>query len=194
MGAIRRPDKSWVFFNTPENLRALKQKQIQLVHLRLMKYGAVLLEEQLGTMLELQRAGKILHVSLRSVTRAELEVGLKSGAIATVINMCSYAQHTTVKLPYGTNPGGEVVRDLCEQHGILPFLFFSLVPGLPSAGNKLLEMVKKHNVTEAQIDAGLLQNSPWILPILGTSSLAHLRENLKAAAIKLSAEGMVYLS
>ena len=124
VGATRRPEKSWVFFNTPENLRALKQKQIQMMHLRLMEYGAVLLEEQLGTMLELQRAGKILHVSLRSLTRAELEVGLKLGAIATVINMCRYAQHTTVELPYGTNPGGEVVRDLCEQHGI-SLLFFS---------------------------------------------------------------------
>ena len=194
MGATRRPDKSWVFFNPPENLRALKQKQIQLVHLRLMGYGAVLLEDQLGTMLEMQRADKIPHVILRNVTRVELEAGLKLGAIATMVNMCFYAQRTTVELPSGANPGGEGVRDLCEQHGIPPLPFFSLVHSLLSAGNKLLEIIKKHNATEAQINAWLLHKSPWILPIPGISSLAHLRENLKAAAIKLSAEEIVYLS
>lgn len=159
-----------------------------------MGYGAVLLEEQLGTMLEMQRADKIPHVVLRNVTRAELEAGLKLGAIATMENMCSYAQRTTVELPSGANPGGEGVRDLCEQHDIPPLPFFSLVHGLPSAGNKLLEMVKKHNATEAQINAWLLHKLPWILPIPRTLSLAYLRENLKAAAIKLSAEEMVYFS
>ena len=202
VGATRRPDKSWVPFNTPENLRTsiennlrtLKQEQIQLVHLRLMGHGAVPLEEQLGAMFEMQREGKILHVGLSNVTRAELEAGLKLGAITTVENMYSYAQRTTVELAYGANPGGEEVLDLCEQHGIPLIPFFSLVHGLPNAGNKLIKMAKKHNATEAQINiAWLLHKSPWILPIPGTSSLAHLRENLKAAAIKLSAEDMVYL-
>ena len=156
VGATRRPDKSWVFFNTPENLRALKQKQIQLVHLRLMEYGAVLLEEQLGSMLKMQRAGKILHVSLRSVTRAEMEAGLKFGG------HCHGDKHVQLRAPHH---GGAAVRHQSGRRSsaglvrtarhLTPF-FFSLVHGLPSAGNKLLEMVKKHNVTEAQIDAGLL--------------------------------------
>ena len=202
VGATRRPDKSWVPFNTPEhlrisienNLRTLKQERIQLVHLRLMGHGPVPLAEQLGAMFEMQREGKILHVGLSNVTRAELEAGLKLGAIATVENMYSYAQRTTVKLPYGANPGGEEVLDLCEQHGIPLIPFFSLVHGLPNAGNKLVEMAKKHNATEAQVNiAWLLHKSPWILPIPGTSSLAHLRENLQAAAVKLSVEDMAYL-
>ena len=159
-----------------------------------MGHGVVPLEEQLGAMFKMQREGKILHVGLSNVTRAELEAGLKLGAITTVENMYSYAQRTTVELPYGANPGGEEVLDLCEQHGIPLIPFFSLVHGLPNAGNKLIKMAKKHNATEAQINiAWLLHKSPWILPIPGTSSLAHLRENLKAAAIKLSAEDMVYL-
>ena len=84
--------------------------------------------------------------------------------------------------------------DLCEQHGIPLIPFFSLVHGLPKAGTKLTEIAKKHNATEAQLNiAWLLHKSPWILPIPGTSSLAHLRENLKAAGIKLSAEDMAYL-
>ena len=202
VGATRQPDKSWVPFNTPENLRTsidnnlrtLKQEQVQLVHLRLMGPGPVPLAEQLGAMFEMQQEGKILHVGLSNVTRAELEAGLQLGPIATVENMYSYAQRTTMKLPHGANPGGEEVLDLCEQHGIPLIPFFSLVHGLPNADNKLVEIAKKHSATEAQVNiAWLLHKSPWILPIPGTSSLAHLQENLKAADIQLSAEDIEYL-
>ena len=202
VGATRRPDKSWVPFNTPEslrisidnNLRTLKQEQIQLVHLRLIGYGAVPLEEQLGAMFEMQREGKILHVGLSNVTRAELEAGLKMGEIATVENMYGHGQRTTVVLPYGTNPGGEEVLDLCEQHGIPLIPFFSLINSLPKADNKIAVIARKHNASEAQINiAWLLHKSPWILPIPGTSSLAYFEENLKAAEIKLSAEDMAFL-
>ncbi|UOQ95895.1 aldo/keto reductase [Hymenobacter sp. 5317J-9] len=202
VGATRRPDKSWVPFNTPENLRTsidnnlrtLGQEQIQLVHLRLMGHGPVPLAEQLGAMFDMQREGKILHVGLSNVTREELEAGLQLGPIATVENMYSYAQRTTVQLPHGTNPGGEEVLDLCERHGIPLIPFFSLIHGLPKAGNKIAEIAQKYGATEAQVNiAWLLHRSPWILPIPGTSSLAHLRENLKAAEIQLSAEDMAYL-
>ena len=202
VGATRRPDKSWQPFNTPENLRTsidnnlrtLKQEQIQLVHLRLMGHGGVPLDEQLGAMFEMQRAGKILHVGLSNVTREELEAGLKMGEIATVENMYGYGQRTTLTLPYGVNPGGEEVLDLCEQHGIPLIPFFSLVNSLPKADNEIAEVAQKYGATEAQINlAWLLHKSPWLLPIPGTSSLAHLRENLKAADIKLSAEDMAYL-
>ncbi|MCC3152529.1 aldo/keto reductase [Hymenobacter sp. BT770] len=202
VGATRRPDKSWVPYNTPQNLRAsidnnlrtLRQEQIQLVHLRLMGHGAVPLAEQLGAMFEMQQEGKILHVGLSNATRAELEEGLQLGPIATVENMYSYAQRTTVQLPYGANPGGEEVLDLCEQHGIPLIPFFSLIHGLPNAGDKLAAIARKHNASEAQINiAWLLHKSPWILPIPGTSSLAHLRENLQAAHIQLCAEDMAFL-
>ena len=202
VGATRRPDKSWVPFNTPENLRTaidnnlrtLRREQMQLVHLRLMGHGAVPLDEQLGTMFELQREGKILHVGLSNVTRAELESGLKMGAIATVENMYGYGQRTTMVLPHGTNPGGEEVLDLCEAHGIPLIPFFSLVNSLPKADTKIAEIARKHGATDAQINlAWLLHKSPWILPIPGTSSLAHFEENMKAAAIELTAEDMAYL-
>jgi pyridoxine 4-dehydrogenase len=202
VGATRKPDKSWTAFNTPENLRTsidnnlrtLKREQIQLVHLRLMGHGAVPLDEQLGAMFEMQKEGKILHVGLSNVNREELEAGLKLGAIATVENMYGYAQRTSLSAPYGETRGGEEVLPLCEQHGIPLIPFFSLVHGLPNAGNKLAEIAKKHNATEAQLNiAWLLHKSPWILPIPGTSSLAHFEENLKAADIKLSAEDMAYL-
>jgi pyridoxine 4-dehydrogenase len=202
VGATRRPDKSWVPFNTPENLRTsiennlrtLKQEQVQLVHLRMMGHSQVPFDEQLGAMFELQKEGKILHVGLSNVGRAELEAGLKQGEIATVENMYGYGQRTTLQLPHGDNHGGEEVLDLCEQHGIPLIPFFSLLHSLPKADNKMAELAQKYQVSEAQLNiAWLLHKSPMLLPIPGTSSLAHLRENLAAADIKLSAEDMAYL-
>jgi pyridoxine 4-dehydrogenase len=202
VGATRRPDKSWVPFNTPENLRTsiennlrtLRQEQVQLVHLRLMGHGDVPLAEQLGAMFEMQKEGKIQHVGLSNVSRAELEEGLAMGEIATVENMYGYAQRTTLRDAHGETQGGEEVLALCEQHGIPLVPFFSLVHGLPNAGNKLATLARERGVTEAQLNiAWLLHRSPLLLPIPGTSSLAHLRENLQAADIQLSAEDMTYL-
>ena len=202
VGATRRPDKSWVPFNTPENLRAsidnnlrtLQQEQVQLVHLRLIGHGGVPLEEQLGAMFEMQREGKILHVGLSNVSRAELEIGLRLGAIATVENMYGHGQRTTLSHAHGVNQGGEEVLDLCEQHGIPLIPYFSLVNSLPKADNRIAEIARKHNASEAQVNiAWLLHKSPWLLPIPGTSQLAHLEENLKAADMRLSAEDMAYL-
>ena len=202
VGATRRPDKSWVPFNTPENLRTsiennlrtLRQEQIQLVHLRLIGHGGVPFEEQLGAMFAMQQEGKIQHVGLSNVSRAELEAGIKMGEIATVENMYGHGQRTTINLGHGDSQGGEEVLDLCEQHGIPLIPYFSLVNSLPKADNQIAEVAKKHNASEAQINlAWLLHKSPWILPIPGTSSLAHLRENLKATEIQLSPADMAYL-
>ena len=202
VGATRRPDKSWVPYHTPENLRTsiennlrtLKQEQIQLVHLRLIGHGEVPFAEQLGAMFDMQREGKILHVGLSNVSREDLETGLSMGPIATVENMYGHGQRTTLQTPHGASHGGGEVLDLCEQHGIPLIPYFSLVNSLPKADTQIAAIAKKHNASEAQINlAWLLHKSPWMLPIPGTSSLAHLRENLKATDIRLSAEDMAYL-
>ncbi|GAA3947887.1 aldo/keto reductase [Hymenobacter algoricola] len=202
VGATRRPDKSWVPYHTPANLRAsiennlrtLRQEQIQLVHLRLIGHGGVPFEEQLGAMFELQREGKILHVGLSNVSREEVERGLSMGPIATVENMYGHGQRTTLHSPHGESRGGEEVLDLCEQHGIPLIPYFSLVHSLPRADDKIAEIARRHNASEAQINiAWLLHRSPWLLPIPGTSRLVHLRENLLAADLRLSAEDMAHL-
>jgi pyridoxine 4-dehydrogenase len=202
VGATRRPDASWVPFNTPanlrtsieNNLRTLRQEQVQLVHLRLMGHGSVPLDEQLGAMFELQKEGKIQHVGLSNVSPADLEKGLQMGEIATVENMYGYAQRTTLNDGHGETQGGEEVLALCEQHGIPLIPFFSLIHGLPKAGDKLATLARERGISEAQLNiAWLLHRSPMLLPIPGTSSLAHLRENLAAADIQLSAEDMAYL-
>ena len=201
VGGARKPDKSWIPFNTPANLRTsiennqrtLKQEQIQLVHFRVMPNSEVPFAESMGAMFEMQREGKIQHVGVSNVNPEELEAALRMGEIATVENMYGYAQRTTMHDSHGETRGGEVLP-LCEQHGIPLIPFFTLVHGLPNAGNKLAEIAQKHNATEAQLNiAWLLHKSPWLLPIPGTSSLAHFRENLQAAEIQLSAEDMAYL-
>jgi pyridoxine 4-dehydrogenase len=202
VGATRRPDKSWVPYNRPEelrasidnNLRTLGQEQIQLVHLRLIGHGGVPFEEQLGAMFDMQREGKIQHVGLSNVGRAELEAGLGLGTIATVENMYGHGQRTTLSTPHGVNQGGQEVLDLCEQHGIPLIPYFSLLNSLPKADTRVAEVAQRLGVSEAQLNiAWLLHRSPWILPIPGTSQLAHLRENLAAADIPLSAEDMAFL-
>jgi len=202
VGATRRPDKSWVPFARPENLRTsiennlrtLRQEQVQLVHFRVMPHNEVPFAESLGAMYDLQREGKIQHVGVSNVTPEELQIALQLGEVASVENMYGYAQRTTLRDSHGETRGGEEVLGLCEQHGIPLVPFFSLVHGLPNAGNKLAELATQKGVSEAQLNlAWLLHKSPLLLPIPGTSSLAHLRENLAAATIELSAQDMAYL-
>jgi pyridoxine 4-dehydrogenase len=202
VGGIRKPDRSIALFARPEelrtsienNLRTLRQQQIQLVHFRVMPHSEVPFAESMGALYALQREGKIQHVGVSNVSPDELAAARQLGEVASVENMYGYAQRTTLGEGHRETRGGEEVLALCEQHGIPLIPFFSLVHGLSKAGNKLAEIARKHTATEAQLNiAWLLHKSPMLLPIPGTSSLAHLRENLAAAAIELSAEDMAYL-
>ena len=84
VGATRRPDKSWIAFNRPENLRAsidnnlhtLKLEQISLVHFRVMPHSDTPFKESMDAMLELQKEGKILHVGVSNVNVDELNIAI----------------------------------------------------------------------------------------------------------------------
>ncbi|HEY4154495.1 MAG TPA: aldo/keto reductase [Puia sp.] len=199
VGATRKPDKSWIPFNRPENLRSsiennlrtLKLEKITLVHFRVMP-GHTQFTESMEAMFRLQQEGKILHIGVSNVTRAELQTAMKMGAIATVENMYGHDQRTTLKMAYGENRGGEEILDLCEQNEMPMVPYWSIFNSREN--NRIAAISKKYNVTEAQINiAWTLHRSPWILPIPGTSSLLHFEENLKAREIKLTAEDMDYL-
>lgn len=201
VGGARKPDKSWIPYNTPENLRSsieknlgtLKLEQIKLVHFRVMP-GATNFEKSMEAMFKLQDEGKILHVGVSNVNRDELEKAMKMGKIATVENMYGHAQRTTATSVYGENRGGEEVLDLCEENGIALIPYFSLFTSLPKQDEKIAETAKKYHATVAQVNlAWLLHRSPWILPIPGTSSLIHLDENMKAADLQLSEQDIDFL-
>jgi len=201
VGGARKPDKSWIPFNKPENLRTsiennlrtLKIDQVTLVHFRAMG-GLMNFEQSMEAMFEMQQEGKILHVGVSNVTREDLETAMKMGEIATVENMYGHAQRSSHKAGHLSSNGGEEVLDICEQNGIPLVPYFSLFLSMPKKDARIAEIAKKYGVNEIQANiAWLLHKSPWILPIPGTSSLAHFEENMLAANIRLTKEDMQFL-
>jgi pyridoxine 4-dehydrogenase len=203
VGGARKPDKSWVPFNRPEdlrssienNLRTLRAEQITLVHFRVLAGSDVPFAASMQAMFDMQKEGKILHVGVSNVSPDELETAMAMGNIATVENMYGHAQRGTVNLVHGGETrGGEEVLAICEQNKIPLVPYFSLFQSMPKKDNRISTIAKKYNATDAQINlAWLLHRSPWILPIPGTSSLKHFEENLKATELKLSEEDMLFL-
>jgi pyridoxine 4-dehydrogenase len=203
VGGARKPDKSWIPFNRPEdlrssidnNLRTLQLDQITLVHFRVIAGGDVPLKESMQAMFEMQKEGKILHVGVSNVGPDELQTSMAIGNIATVENMYGHGQRTSLQLMHGGETrGGEEVLALCEKNKIPLVPYFSLFQSMPKKDDRISTIAKKYDATDAQVNlAWLLHRSPWILPIPGTSSLKHFEENLKATEIKLSEEDMKFL-
>ena len=203
VGGARKPDKSWVPFNRPEdlrrsidnNLRTLKLDQITLVHFRVLAGNDVPFKESMQAMFDMQKEGKILHVGVSNVSPDELQTAMAMGNIATVENMYGHAQRRSVSLAHGGETrGGEEVLAICEQNKIPLVPYFSLFQSMPKKDGRISTIAKKYNAADAQINlAWLLHRSPWILPIPGTSSLKHFEEKLKATEITLSEEDMLFL-
>jgi len=201
VGCTRRPDKSWIPYTKPENLRSsiennlrtLKIEQVSLVHFRAM-HGHMNFEESMEAMFTMQEEGKILHLGVSNVTPEDLKIALKMGNIASVENMYGHAQRTRVKFGHSETHGGEEVLDLCEQHQIPLIPFFSILHAIDKKDIRVTEIARKYSISEAQVNiAWLLHKSPWILPIPGTSSLIHFEENIKASEVELTVEDMKYL-
>lgn len=202
IGGARKPDKSWIAYNRPEelrksidnNLRTLRLQQMQVVHFRVMPHSEVPFKESMEAVFEMQKEGKILHVGVSNVSADDLQTALKMGKIATVENMYGHGQRTTLDSPYGRSNGGAEVLALCEQNNIPLIPYFSLLHSLSKKDNRIAAIAQKYNATEAQVNiAWLLHKSPWILPIPGTSSPDHFRENIKATSINLTPEDMSFL-
>lgn len=143
------------------------------------------LEDQVGVFVEAQKAGKIRHIGLSEVTTEQLSAAQKIATIATVQNRYNVADREW-----------ESVVDACEQQNIGFLPWFPLATGdLAKEGGHLDAMAKKRGVAPSQVAlAWLLQRSPVMLPIPGTSSVAHLEENMAGAAIRLSDEEMTELT
>jgi len=201
VGGARKPDKSWIPFNKPEelrtsienNLRTLKLEQITLVHFRVM-HGDSGFEASMEAMFTMQQEGKILHVGVSNVNAEELQAAMRMGEIATVENMYGHAQRDALIAPHGETRGAEEILHICEENEIPLIPFFSLLTANQKKDNRVAAIAQKYGITEAQVNiAWLLHRSPWILPIPGTSSLQHFEENVEAANIDLSEEDMAFL-
>lgn len=202
VGSKRGTDKSWLPYGKPEelrmsienNLKELKVEQLALVHYGKARGSLEEYEEGLGTLLALQKVGKILHLGLSNATVDQFNTAIRMGRVASVENMYSYTQRITDPAsPYGFQ-GGEILP-LCEENQI-PFIpFFSLQTSLPTGQDKMKELADKKGVTIAQLNISwLLHQSPWILPIPGTTSIQHLEENINAAGIVLSEDELAFLA
>jgi pyridoxine 4-dehydrogenase len=164
------------------SLRRLKLERIELYQLHRIDPRTPL-EESLGALKEMQDQGKIRHIGLSEVTPGQIEDAQQIVPIVTVQNRYSLADRRH-----------EQTLAWCEQRkiGFLPWYPIAagkiLRPDHPSA-QALSRIAARHNATPAQLSlAWLLQRSPVMLPIPGTSKVAHLDENIAAAELQLSAE------
>ncbi len=161
-----------------ESLRRLRVDHIDLYQLHRID-PKVPAEDQIGTLEELRRAGKIRHVGLSEVSVEELETARKTTPVVSVQNRYNLADR-----------GSEDVLAYAEREGIAFLPWFPIAAGeLAREGGAQDEIARRHRVTGAQVSlAWLLARSPVLLPIPGTSSVAHLEENVAAAAVELTPE------
>jgi pyridoxine 4-dehydrogenase len=189
VGARRGEDKSWhhalsrqeLIDAVHDNLRNLGLDTLEVVNLRV---GAVMgpaegsIREPLTVLAELKREGLIRHLGLSNVTPNQFAEGQEITQIACVQNLYNVAYRND----------DDFIRNL-EGQGIAYVPFFPLGGFTPLQSSKLDEAAKSLGATPMQIAlAWLLQRSPNILLIPGTSSLGHLRENLAAASLRIPSE------
>lgn len=176
-GGLTRPGPNqWVPNGRPEYLRAqcegslrrLRLERIDLWQLHRVD-DKVPADEQFGVLAELVREEKVRHVGLSEVSVAQIEAARRVVPIATVQNRFNLAERDA-----------EPVLEYCAGHGIGFIPWFPLLTGkLAEPGGALAEAAARHGATPAQVAlAWLLARSPVMLPIPGTSRVAHLEENV----------------
>jgi len=185
-GLTRQGPDQWLPVGRPEylrqcvemSLRRLKLERIDLYQLHRID-SKVPVEDQLGELKKMQQEGKIRHVGLSEVSVEEIRKAQAILPIVSVQNLYNLA-----------NRSSEAVLDYCEQNDLGFIPWFPVDAGkLARPGGPLDRAAQNHHASVAQLAlAWLLKRSPVMLPIPGTSSVAHLEENTRAAEIELTAE------
>jgi len=182
-GLTRSGPDEWDRDARPEHLRAacegslkrLRLERIDLYQLHRID-DKVPLDDQIGTLLDLQREGKIRHIGLSEVSVEEIEAVRKLAPVVSVQNMYNLQDR-----------GSEDVLAYCtrERIGFIPW--FPLATGdLAEHDGPLARYARRHNVKPSQVAlAWLLAKSPVMLPIPGTSNVEHLKDNTAAALLEL---------
>jgi aryl-alcohol dehydrogenase-like predicted oxidoreductase len=187
IGACRGADKSWIPAFSPEeltqavhdNLRNLGLDVLDVVNLRLMfdvhgpAEGSI--EAPLTVLADLQRQGLVRHIGLSNVTPAQVAEGRRIAEIVCVQNHYNLAHRAD-----------DALIDQLARDGIAYVPFFPLGGFSPLQSSTLSGVAARLGATPMQVAlAWLLRRAPNILLIPGTSSVAHLRENLTAAELTL---------
>lgn len=183
-GLTRSGPQQWAPVGRPEYLRqcvemSLRRLKIDCIDLyQLHRIDAkVPVAESLGALKDLQTAGKIRHIGLSEVSVAEIEQAKKTVAVVSVQNLYNLA-----------NRQSEAVLDYCAKNNLGFIPWFPLDGGdMTRPGGPFDQIAQKHGASISQLClAWLLHRSPVLLPIPGTSRVAHLDENTAAAAVKLT--------
>jgi pyridoxine 4-dehydrogenase len=174
----------WLQDGRPERLRAacegslqrLRVERIDLYQLHSVD-PSVPLEESVGALAGLREEGKIRHVGLSNVDARQLARAGEVVPIVSVQNRYNLADRHS-----------EGVLEACEREGIAFLPWFPLAFGeLTRGAGRLTDVAFAHGLSRAQVAiAWLLQRSPVVLPIPGTSSLEHLEENVASASVGLT--------
>ena len=193
-GLVRHGPDVWLAVGRPEylrqeaelSLRRLGLDRIDLFQLHRID-SEVPLAEQIGALVELRDEGKIGAIGLSEVSIEDIERVRELTEIATVQNLYNL-----------TNRKSEDVLDYCTREGIGFIPWFPIAAGrLAEPGEVVDDIAKKYDATAAQVAlAWLLARAQVVLPIPGTSSVAHLEENMGAADLyqRLSREDVEALS
>jgi aryl-alcohol dehydrogenase-like predicted oxidoreductase len=190
-GFVRTAPGKWVPVGRPEylrqcvemSLRRLKLDRIDLYQLHRID-PKVPLAEQLGELRALQDEGKIGHVGLSEVTVDEVKAAREHVRIVSVQNLYNL-----------THRKSQDVLEYCEAEDIAFIPWFPLATGeLAKPGGPVAEAAQRHDATPAQFAlAWLLRRSPVMLPIPGTSKVAHLEDNVSAANLSLTEDEVAEL-
>ncbi|HEY6789852.1 MAG TPA: aldo/keto reductase [Trebonia sp.] len=182
-GLVRPGPDRWTPDGRPEHLRSacegslrrLRVEQIPLYQLHRPDPN-VPYAESVGTLAELQKEGKVRHVSVSNVTEEQLREAQQ------IVNVVSVQNRYNV-----TDRSSQPVLDLCEQESLI---FLPWAPIQQTEKNVgLLTAARRLGATEHQVVlAWLLASSPAILPIPGTGSPGHAAENIAAASLELTGD------
>jgi aryl-alcohol dehydrogenase-like predicted oxidoreductase len=185
-GFARSGPNRWEMLGRPEylrqcvemSLRRLKLERIDLYQLHRID-PKVPVEESLGALKDLQKAGKIRHIGLSEVSVSEIERANKTVKIVSVQNQYNLSDRRHEK-----------VLQYCEKNQLAFIPYFPVAAGkLARAGGPLDATARNHQISIAQLSlAWLLHHSPVTIPIPGTSSVTHLEENVAAAKVQLSVD------
>ena len=160
------------------SLRRLRLERIELYQLHSVDHR-VPIEDSVGALVDLQREGKIRYIGVSNVSAAELSRAQQVAEIVSVQNSYNVRDRSS-----------DALVDICAGAGIAFIPFYPLAKGrLAGPDSPLARIAERHRATPGQIAlAWLLHRSPVMLPIPGTSSVAHFEENLGAMSIRPSPE------
>jgi pyridoxine 4-dehydrogenase len=192
VGLTRQGPSGWTPVGRPAylrqqvelNLRNLGLERIDLLQLHRID-PEVPADDQVGELAALQSEGKIRHIGLSEVTVDQIEAARTVAEIVSVQNRYNLADRAA-----------SYVLDHCEREGIAFIPWFPLATGeLAGEGSPVARIAKEKGVSPSQLAlAWLLHRSPVVLPIPGTSSVAHLEDNVAAAGVSLTYEEMTALT